>query len=329
MKCLLQTILKEFKLIFRNGLTLYLTVSPALLALVFILVFGSVRTSNIPLVTDGSLPAEQAARLETVADVAYADGMDAMIRRVDAADSVAGVYWKDGGIHLLVEGNEGQAFTESRRQLLAAAPGAEVPAYATETVEISASPAYVVSITCVLLLALFIGGAALGLSGVDERESRAIRAISVSPMSPGGYILSKIIPALLLGVLGVSACALMIGRADALPQFLLLALCSVFVGGMIVFLMIGFADNQIAAVGVLKIIMPGFLVIGAAAIFVPDSWLFPFYLLPMYWQYAAINAILSGGAAAFPLLMVLAVSLPWFAAVMLVFKRRVPLKVWR
>lgn len=329
MKRIFLTVFKEWKLIFRNGLTLYLTVSPALLALVFILVFGSMQASNIVFVTDGSLPAEQAAKLEAVADLVVTDGTASLIDRVSAADSVAGVYWKDGEVRLLIEGNEGRSFAESRQKLVEAALGAGAPGYTTETIEVSHSLAYIVSITCVLLLALFIGGAALGLAGVDERESRVIRAVSVSPLSVGGYVLTKIIPALLLGIIGVSACALILGRAAALPQFILLALCSVFVSGIITFLIIGFADNQIAAVGVLKIIMPVFLIVGAAAIFVPEGWRFPFCFLPMYWQYASIDAILSDNSAAFPLLMILATGLPWFAVVMLVFTKRVPLKAWR
>lgn len=330
MKKLLLTIAKEFKLIFRDGITIYLTISPALLALVFILVFGSVQKSNVALAAvKGNLPQALTARLEAVADLEYVDDLESLKNRINGADSLAGVYWQDGDVKLLVEGNEAQDFAASRQKLVSAALNAEPINYTAEAIESPNSLAYTLSMTCILLLALFIGGATLGLGGVGERESGVIRAISVSPMTLCGYTASKIVPSLLLGAIGVSACTLIMGRGDALPQWMLLNLCSIFVGGIITFLIIAFAGNQIAAVGVLKIIMPVFLIVGISAAFVPGKWVFPYYALPMYWQYAAIDAILSDSRPAFPLLMILATGLPWFAAVMYIFTKKVKMKAGR
>lgn len=323
------SITRELKLIFRDGITIYLAISPAVLALIFIFVFGSVQDSSVSLVVDKSLPQELAAKLETVADIAYADDLESLEKRVSGADSIAGVYMQDGNIKLLVEGNEAQEFAESRQSLVSAALSSEDVVYKSETVESQSSLAYIISMACIFLLALFIGGATLGLGGVNERESGVIRAVSISPMTLFSYIISKIIPALLFGVVGVSACALIMGRTDALPHFILLALCSVFVSGIIIFLIIAFADNQIAAVGVLKIVMPLFLIVGISVVFIPGKWLFLYYTLPMYWQYAAIDAIISYRETAFPLLMTLMTGLPWFIAVMLVYTKKVKMKAWR
>ncbi len=323
------TIVRELKLIFRDGITLYLTISPAVLALVFIFVFGSVQNSSISLAVDKALPQEMTAKLEAVADLEYSDDLRQLKERVNGADSIAGVYMRDGTVRLLVEGNEAQGFAESRSSLVSAALGAGRIEYTSETIEGQSSLAYTISMACIFLLALFIGGATLGLSGVSERESGVIRAVSISPMPLGGYVVSKIIPALLLNMVGPSACAVIIGHASTLPQFLLLALCSIFVGGMIIFLMIAFADNQIAAVGVLKIVMPLFLVVGVSAVFVPEKWLFLYYALPMYWQYAAIDAIISGESPELPLLMILTAGFAWFMVVMLIFTKKIKMKAWR
>ena len=119
------------------------------------------------------------------------------------------------------------------------------------------------------------------------------------------------------------------GRADALPQFILLAVSSVFISGMIIFLIISFAGNQIAAVGVLKIIMPLFLAVGISAVFIPQKWIALYYALPMYWQYAAIDAIITNIKPTFQLLMVFATSLPWFICALIVFSKKVKMKDWR
>lgn len=329
MKGVLMTIVREFKLIFRNGVTIYLAVSPALLALIFIFVFGSVQESSVSFVAVRSLPQELTAKLETVADIEYADDLESLKKRVCGADSIAGVYMKDGKIILVVEGNEAQGFAESRQSLVSAALSTESIEYTSEAVEGQNSVAYDISMASIFLLALFIGGSTLGLSGVNERESGVIKAVSISPMTLWEYAVSKIIPALLLGVVGVAACSLLMGRTDALAQFVLLALSGVFVSGVIIFLITAFADNQIAAIGVLKIVMPLFLAVGISAAFIPGKWLVFYYALPMYWQYAAIDAIWTRKAPMFPLLMVLVTSIPWFIAVMIVFVRNTKMKAWR
>jgi ABC-2 type transport system permease protein len=320
---------RELKLITRDSITLYLTLSPAVFAVVFLFVFAGAGEAATLLAVERNFPQALTAKLEAVAEVEYAENLERLKGRVAGTDSVAGVYLQDGEVRVLVEGNEGPGFADARRKLVSAALGAEGTDDTFEAVEGPTSLVYRVSMACILLLALFIGGAALGLGGVNERESGVIRALSVSPMGLWGYVTAKIIPALLLGMAGVSACALILGRWDALPRFILLALCGVFVSGILIFLIIAFAGNQIAAVGVLKMIMPVFLIVGISAAFIPEQWRFLYYALPMYWQYAAIDAILAGGRPAFPLLLVLATSVPWFAAVMVLFTKKVQIKAGR
>lgn len=329
MKSILMTITRELKLIFRDGVTIYLAISPAALALLFIFVFGSVQSSTVSLAVDNSLPRELAAKLETVADLEYTEDFESLKKRVAGADSIAGVYMQNGSIMLLVEGNEAEGFAKSRQILVSAALSSEALDYTSEAIEGESSAAYMISMACIFMLALFVGGAALGLSGVNERESGCIRAVSISPMTLWGYIISKIVPALMFGVVGVSASAIIMGRADALLSFVLIALCSIFVSGLITLLIITFADNQIAAVGVLKLVMPLFLIVGVSSVFIPEKWLFLYCPLPMYWQYAAIDAIISDRATAIPLLMILATGIPWFIALMIVFTKKVKMKAWR
>ncbi|MBN1891927.1 MAG: ABC transporter permease, partial [Clostridiales bacterium] len=212
------------------------------------------------------------------------------------------------------------------RYLVGAALRGDPIAYESEAVETKPDTSYVLSMAGVFLMAMFIGGATPGLGGVTERESGVIRAISVSPMTLFGYIASKIVPSILLGLTGVTAASIIIGRADAIPWFMFLVLCGVFVSGIIIFLLISFADNQVAAIGVLKLMMPLFLVVGIASYFVPDRWIFFFYALPMYWQFEAIRAIILEKSPLREALMVIATGIPWFLVVLLVFMKRVRMK---
>lgn len=329
MKGLFASAAREFKLIFRNGITIYLVIAPALLALVFLFVFGSVQKASVSFVADTSVPQEYVSKLAAVADIEVAADYDALVRRVSGADSIAGLTMHAGQLRLLVEGNEAGGFAESRRSLAAAALINDAVPYMTEAVEAKSSPAYNISMACIFLLALFIGGATQGLGGVTERESGVLKAVKISPMTLAGYVVSKLLPAVLFGVVSAAACALIIGGTQTLLPFILTALSSVFVSGIIAFLIIAFADNQVAAVGVLKIIMPVFLVVGISAAFIPESLMAVYYPLPMYWQYAAVKAVIAHEPAAFPMLMILLTGLIWFAVVMAIFAKKTSMKVWR
>jgi hypothetical protein len=56
--------------------------------------------------------------------------------------------------------------------------------------------------------------------------------------------------------------------------------------------------------------------------FVPQAWQFVYYVLPMYWQYRALDAILTGSPAGWFTLLTLLISVPWFAATLWMFTRK-------
>ena len=324
MKAFLASVRREFALIFRNGISIFMVAAPAILALVFILVFGAVNNSTLQLAIDSSVSAAQEQKLVRVADVKRFDKTSDLESRVQETDAVAGVMMQEDGVaHILVEGNEDQAFIESTQAIVGLALGSgDVPAYKSETLEAKGTMAYSVSMIAMLLMSLFIGGATVGLSIVDERESGVIRAVTVSPMRLAGYVVTKLFPAMVLGIVGMSAAALIIGKASLLPQYLLLALASTFVSGMMTFAVGAFANNQVAAIGVLKLLVPIGMILPISAMFVPQGGQIAYYILPMYWQYRALSAILSGASALRCTLLTLLVSMPWFAATLWLFTNK-------
>lgn len=324
MSALLVSVKRELQLIFRNGITVFMVAAPAILALVFILVFGAVNKTNLNLAIDGSVSAAQEEKLLRVADVTRYEDILAVEGRVRETDALAGVVISNGAARLIVEGNEGEMFAEAAAKIVGLALGAqgEPLPYNSESLPAKGTMAYSISMICMLLMSLFIGGATVGLSIVDEREGGAIRAVAVSPMRLSLFAATKLLPALLLGLFGMAAAALIIGKAALLPQYLLLALCSLFVCGMMTFAVGAFANNQVAAIGVLKILVPVSMILPVSAMFVPQQWQFAFYALPMYWQYRALSAILSGEAALMYMLLTLLVSVPWFAGTLWLFRKK-------
>jgi hypothetical protein len=99
-----------------------------------------------------------------------------------------------------------------------------------------------------------------------------------------------------------------------------IALASLFMYAMVAVLLGSFADNQIASLAIMKIIMPVFLIIPVVSSFVPESLHFWFYPLPMYWQYDSIVHALGGTDLTFSLLMIAATGAFWFVPIFLLRK---------
>ena len=324
MKAFVASVRREFALIFRNGITIFMVAAPAILALVFILIFGAVNHSTLQLAIDSSVSAAEEEKLLLVADVQRFDKTTDMKARVRETDAVVGVTMENGMAHIVAEGNEDKAFLEGTQAIVGLALGSDgaIPSYKSETLEANGTMAYTVTMIAMLLMSLFIGGATVGMSIVEERESGVIRAVAVSPMRLSGYVATKLVPALVLGVFGMTVAALIIGRAAILPQYLLLALASIFVCGMMAFAVGGFANNQVAAVGVLKLLVPLGMILPVSAMFVPQQWQFAYYMLPMYWQYRALRAILSGEPALWYTCLTFLVGIPWFLAALWMFSKK-------
>lgn len=329
MNAVLSSLGKEIKLVFRNGISLFMALAPAILAIVFILIFGATQGASLKLAVHESVDAASLQNLSTIADIELFSDENKLQSRIRATDAVAGITLKDGTPVLVFAGDEGDDFMTGTRLLVETALSGAQVAYQAETVEPKGSIVHNITMISVLLMGLFIGGATIGFSIVHERESNMINAISVSPLRLFNYILIKLLPALLLSIIGITSATLIMGRISVLPGFLLLTLFSIPATGLFIFILGAFASNQIAAVGVIKALMPLSMILPVSAMFVPDNWQFAYYILPMYWQYLAIDAINNGGQYLFPSLMALAVGVPWLILMTSLFAKKTKLRIAR
>lgn len=323
MKSLISCVKKEAKLIFRNGISRYLVLAPVILALIFIMVFGAMRESNLVVAVDNTISASDREKLEQVFDVEEFDSSVKMHARVEAVDSVVGVTDENGKISVIAQGNEDADFIDSMSVKVKTALLAKPIEFTSRAVEGKGDFAFRFCLISVYLLSLFIGGSIVGLTSVSERENGVIHAIAVSPITFPRYIAGKLIPAMLISVVGTVLVTLITGNLQALPSMTLLALASVFVCGMSAFVVPSFAGNQIAAVGVLKLSMPVMLVLPLSSMFVSDKLQVLYYWLPMYWQCRGIQQILSGDKALLSVLLSFFVSLPWFYGVAVLFSKKI------
>lgn len=329
MKGLWANIIREFKIIIRDGISIALLGAPALLSVIIIAIFGQISRTSAAFVTDNSLTAEQKTRLEAVADVEYVHDFNSLEKRIKAMDSVAGIYSKDGKIYILTEGNEEEGFDQGMAYLVSKALAQDPVGYVNEKVVTETPIAYDIAIVSVILLAMFIGGSLMGLNGVAERETKVIHAYSVSPMGLRGFVIQKLISATIYALLSVIIAALIMGKAQMLLMLILVTLFSTFFTGFITFITPAMAENQVSAVGVMKLLMPLSMIIGISSVFVSEKWHFLYYLLPMYWQYTSIQNVLDNQSAILNMILTAVTAIPWFLIAVLLFSKKTNMVVRR
>ncbi len=329
MKKILYAFKRELTIIMRNGISLFMVFAPAFLALVFIIIFGAVSKSSLKLCIDNTLSPVDIERLERIASLEKVKNYETLTQRINRTDQILGLTKKDNSFVLLADGSEEDSYVTSIRSLIGLTLAVESLQYTEKTVEAKSNTAYTLSMISVLLLSLFIGSSTVGLSLVSEREHSIIKAWIISPYTFISFIAGKILPSLFLCLTGLCIALLIMNLYSLIPLFALLSVCSIFVYGFMIFTLGSFANSQVGAIGVIKLLMPLSMVLPLSSAFVPKSFDFLYTVFPQYWQYKAIDEILRGVSMRGSAIMTLLVSIPWFLAVLVLFIKQTQYRAWR
>jgi hypothetical protein len=73
-------------------------------------------------------------------------------------------------------------------------------------------------------------------------------------------------------------------------------LVSLFVALPFGFIIGGFADNQMTAFALLKLLMAAFMTVPFVSIFVPANWQWAFFIFPNYWMFQTLSHAFVGSA---------------------------------
>jgi len=284
----------DFRLMFRDMIVLYMALGPLLLALVLLAVMGGVGKTVITYAVTPDVPPEVLRNLNSMADVQKYRNYGEIQFRVERADSAAGVYMKDGQPALLLEGNEPEEFKTNSSLLLSRAIAGDLPAFDSLSVQSTGSIATEIAFTMLLLLSVFLGGAVSGFNIVAERESGAIRALAISPLTLNSYLLARTALALLLSLVNVALCSVILGKGGHLMPLMLATLASTPICGLVALALGGTSANQIAATGTIKLLLPACMIVPISSVFVPEGLKFLYWWIPVYWQYEALAAGLAG-----------------------------------
>lgn len=295
LKRIITLLRQDFTNSIRDNIILYVLVAPILLSVAARVFVPSIQTSVPEFVADRALPESVIEEIDRFGDVMLVDGEDDVRRRVSRNDDVTGFVARADGPALVLQGNEEKGAAETARLVAETAFGGR-ELVELETVVVGEGRSYVYEyVSAVLLLTVaMLGGMAAGFAMVDDRAGDSIRALAVSPLRLLDYIVSKTVFTVVYSVvLGFLAVLILIG-IDVHVLRLLAALAVAGIVGVVLGLVMGLiAENQIAAIGVAKILMPAFATIPILAFVIPSAWQWVLYPFPNYWIFVGFLSVLT------------------------------------
>lgn len=288
--------LRDLKVNLREFLSLYLIIIPIILSIGINLISPSINDTTVNLAL---LEKDQAqisylrnyAKVETFKDIKKIED------RVKRRDDVIGIVPQDNDYYILLQGNEKQSNVEFAKLLLA---------LYKENVTLSEASAKIYDfgrtvppikktlVNIAIIMTSIFGGMIIAFNIIEEKTDKTIRAVLLTPISKGSFILGKSFMGLFLPIYGSLAILLITGFTNInWLQMLIMILVSSTISLLVGFIQ-GINNNDIisAASGIKLLFLPTLCAI-AASEFLADKWQPFFYWIPYYWTYKGNNEILS------------------------------------
>jgi ABC-2 type transport system permease protein len=278
---------------FRDNIVIYMLVIPIILAIGVKMLIPSIGSSQIKFAVEENVGTSLIQQLKNYGQIETLPTRAAVLERVNLIDDVPGIVNDNGKIDVLLEGNENPDIEKLVNIILSTVLSEESPVKINEVpIKSKKFPIEGYAVILLIFMVIMMGALLSGFNIVEERESGAIRALAVSPLTFFQYIFAC---SLLIFLTGVVLTFLMtfIMRTTPGSYFELFAgvLFSTTIG--IVFsLIIGLlAENQLTAIAVMKVLGFVYLTLPLVSIFVSNRLQFLFYLFPNYWMFQMFKSL--------------------------------------
>lgn len=293
MKKIFSLISQDVVTSFRDSILVYMIIAPLLLSFGASFLIPSVEATGLRFIVAEDLQFGIVEKLEEYGEVESFATNKEVRDRVGKTDTAVGVVQNEEGLVLLFEGNEPQGLVEVYTSVF--------NHITTETFLVDVNHHYLEQRGSILkelltiamvMMAMMISGVISGFNIVAERESKAINAIAVSPLTTKGYIASRgLLSNILAVIIAIGSSLILMGLNIDYGKLLAILLLSCCLTTLLGLLVGAFAQNQLSAIAMIKLIAPIYIGLPTIALFVPEKLKYLFYLLPNYWQFQALSNV--------------------------------------
>jgi len=287
----------------RDKVMIYTLLAPIILAFVLKLISPGFQNISVDFVSlEGDT--ELVGMLDRYGSVELSPTLEKLKERVlDSGDTV-GVYLKDGTYSLLMQGNEPEEIQALAKLALSGIVSQGISGIAFETTDNGKTlpPMTLFGFSFVVVLSFTLGGFIIGFNIIDEKESGAMRALMITPISKSEFIVGRSIIGVAVPLIHALLAVLVfaIGGVDIL-KLIIVTISSSFIGIAMGFLIGVMSSNQMSGLANMKISVLLLLMPVMLAFVLPENRQFIFYWSPTYWSFSALRDILnqSSGWATF------------------------------
>ncbi len=272
----------------RDNIGLYMVLAPLIMAIGFRLFLPSVQEAAITFAVDNRAEAVVMNAFSAHGRVETIDTETNLIQRVGKSDDVVGIVFEgEGQYRIVIEGNE-----HGNLHLLAAAILDRTFDSNTEwtinRISLEQDPQQIREITTSMLVLgiILIAGILITFNMIEEKESKTIQAMAVSPLSLKEYIAARGIIIFIIGIgLIMATTAIMLGIQQDWLRVLIGSVASIGLGILLGLTMGGLTDSQVSAIAAVKLLMIFMTGIPLGSLFAPVRYTFLFYPFPNYWVF--------------------------------------------
>lgn len=288
LKRIFNFIMKDLTTAIRENITVMMLVFPLLSAGVVMIVLPGFESGSATfIVNENTVDEAMIEKIDDFGTVEKYQSDEKVYERVENFDDVIGITMKDGKYTAILEGNEtGEA--EEITDIIMAYVTADEHIIEFEYENVGNTKSFIKEfiLSIILLACIQMGALAVAFNIVDEKESKAINAIAVSPLSMFEYIASRWFVILIISILLAFADSLIVVGFNANYLYLLLSMIvSAFMGLLLAYGIGGFANNQITAIAIMKVMFIVYTGLPIGAFFTPEKFQFFFYPFPNYWMF--------------------------------------------
>ena len=212
-KRIISFIQKDIVNALRDNMIIYIFIFPILLAVGFRMFLPSLENAVPTFAVESGVQKQVIEKLNEFGNIVLIDGYEILKERVEQSDDVTGIMQRDGRLMILAEGNESEEIIKITEAILdTAARQKTIADFNRQSLNRQSSTVKETAASFLMLFSIMIGGILIGFNMIEEKESGAIRGLSVSPLTFSEYILSRAFTCLCISIfLSVISSFILIG----------------------------------------------------------------------------------------------------------------------
>ncbi|MDW7675249.1 MAG: ABC transporter permease [Bacillota bacterium] len=293
-----QMLVKDIQAARKDNIINYMVLIPLVLAVLMRLLLPMMESMELNFAVSQEVDHIMVTQLAEYGQVTVYDTREEVIDRVLRMDDVPGIVVGATGYEVILEGNEASAILELPGIIIDHVKhGEPITQLQRETLGVEKTITRYYAAVIMVFSVVMIGGVAVGMTIIEEKESKVMMAYSASPLRLTEYLMGKsLLAVFIILLLGMLTALIMMGT-EVNMGMLLLALLASLPTGLVLGLAIGtFANDQMSAIALLKVLMVFFIWVPLGSMFISDKWHLFFYPFLNYWSMQSIiSAMMDSG----------------------------------